>query len=280
MLVLVRALMLLGLLGSPALGFAQAAPAAPAAAPVVTPKLASEVKLHDSVVFSVLVAHGRRSAQQRAQAASAALEHARAAEHTPVRVVRQGVARVLFAADTPVIELFQEDAAAAGDASLEVHAARLSARVREALQKEKQRSAIANSVFHASLVVLFGLLSLYALRKFDELVQRARTLLAEHPERVSALRLHSLELIGAAALRALLTAALAVGRWVMLLGIVYVWLLFSLSLFDATEPYTKRLTSFVFTPLTELAGRVLSALPMGLLFALWAAVVYLLVHFA
>ncbi len=264
-------------------GAAPAAPAAAAVAPLAPApgaKTGSEVKLHDTPVFTVWVGHGGASAQQRASAASAALEHALDAQHAPVRVVRQPLARVIFAADVPIIELFAEDAAAVGDASLDVHAARISARARKVLREEKQRRTVAEAVGSASLVVFFGLLAFFAVRKLSQLLQRARDFLQAHPERVVAIRLQSIEVLGAGSLRGLLMAALGVARWALLGGAVYLWLVFSLSLFEATRPYTERLTSIVITPLTELAGRVLSALPMGFLALVWGGVVLLLVRFA
>jgi small-conductance mechanosensitive channel len=76
-----------------------------------------------------------------------------------------------------------------------------------------------------------------------------------------------------------LLAALFVGRIVLQVAVLYVWLAFSFSRFDATRPYTERLTGFVITPLFSLAERLLSALPLGLLALVSGVVVYVVVRF-
>ena len=66
-----------------------------------------------------------------------------------------------------------------------------------------------------------------------------------------------MEIIGAGPLRALLLAAVIVGRWVLQFGVAYVWLALSLSRFDATRAFTAHLTSSLFTPaLVARAARV------------------------
>jgi small-conductance mechanosensitive channel len=74
-------------------------------------------------------------------------------------------------------------------------------------------------------------------------------------------------------------AALIVGRWVLWIGVVYIWLLLSLSRFDVTRPYTSRLTSSIFNPISELTSRTWSALPALVLAFLFGVAVYVLLRF-
>jgi small-conductance mechanosensitive channel len=255
----------------------------PATAPITSqtaPSLvkSAEVRLHDSLVFKIALDRKQESAEARARAASRALERALEGERSDVRVETHGDARAIFVGETPVVELYPEDALGAA-VSLDVYAARLAGQVRDAIVAEKRRSDIAASVFSISLVVFFGFIALYVLRRIGELTQRARELILEHPERIMPVRLNRLEVIGAGPLRALLLAAAILGRWVLQVGVVYIWLVLSLSRFDATRPYTDRLTSALLVPLGSLAQRALSALPLAVLTLAFAVSVYVVLRF-
>jgi small-conductance mechanosensitive channel len=264
-------------------GFAclQPTPAQADAPPPVAQVKGAEVKIHDTLVFKLWVDRKQESAATRARTASQALEHALDAgvDRGGVRVESQNDARVIFVGDIPVIELYVEDARVAGNPSLDVYAAKIAARVRDAFTAEKKRSDIAATVFSISLVVFFGFIALYVLRKIGELARRARELMIEHPERISSVRLSTIEVVGAGPLRALLLAAVILGRWVLQVGVVYVWLLLSLSRFDATRSYTARLTNSLLEPLSSLAQRTLGAVPLAVLTAALAVAVYVVVRF-
>jgi small-conductance mechanosensitive channel len=253
-------------------GLAQTPASGPAARP-------AEVKVHDTVVFKLTRERKQLTAEQRAGAASRALEQALEQPEGPVRVAVQNEGRAIFASDVPIVEVYAEDARSAGDESLDVYAGRIATRIRTALQAERKRSDIAKTVFSISLVVFFGLIALYLLRRIGELSERVREFAISNPERITGVRVSSVEVIGAAPLRAALLAALIVGRWVLWIGVVYVWLLLSLSRFDATRGYTSRLTSSLFTPVSELASRSFSVLPVLLLALLFGAGVYVLLRF-
>jgi hypothetical protein len=239
----------------------------------------ADVKLHDTLVFRVWVDRKQQSAAARAHAASHALESALDVGQGAVRTEPHGDARVVYVADTPVIELYPEDAQATGDASLDVYAAKVAARVRAAFDAEKKRSDIAATVFSISLVVFFGLIALYVLRRIGELAKRARELMTEHPERIASVRLNTIEVIGAGPLRALLLAAVILGRWVLQVTVVYVWLVLSFSRFELTRPLTARLTSSLLGPVSSLAQRALTALPLGVLTLALAVAVYVVLRF-
>ncbi|HEY2735583.1 MAG TPA: hypothetical protein VGI70_16415, partial [Polyangiales bacterium] len=266
-----------------ATGSASAEPATGGApAPLSSAKPASkgaDVKLHDTVVFRVWVDRAKESAILRASVASQALERALDSGRQQVRIEPLSDSRVVYVADTPVIELYPEDARASGDTSLDLYAAKIAYRVREGFEAEQRRSDIAGTVFSISLVVFFGLMALYVLRKIGEFSRRARELMLEHPDRIGSVRLNKIEVIGAAPLRALLLASVILGRWVLQVSVVYVWLVLSLARFDATRPLTTRLTTSLLGPVASLGQRALSALPLGVMTLALAVAIYVVLRF-
>jgi small-conductance mechanosensitive channel len=238
-----------------------------------------DVKLLDTLVFSLSRPQGAQTADARGRAARTALEQALRDDRVVVKAVTQGRARVLYAGDAPIIELYPEDAQAAGDETLDIYAARVAARASEVLHTEQKRGDVAEVVLSISILVLFGLMALFLLRWIGETVDRARAWAIEHPDRIPAIRVKTFEVLGSGPLGSALLAALIVGRWLLQISVVYVWLVFAFSRFAVTRPYTERLTSFVITPLSDLAGRLVSALPIGLLALVTAALVYVIVRF-
>jgi small-conductance mechanosensitive channel len=259
---------------------APAGSAAPSAAAAPPPARALPVKLHDAVVFSVRAPHGPQTAEQRASAATEALESA-SESATPDDVrheVSAGVA-VVYAGKAPVIQLYPEDALAAGDSSLDVHAAAVAASIRDAIREEQKRSAIARRVLSFSLVILFGLVAFYLVRKIGDLSGRARDFIADNPDRVPAVRLYSLEVVRPHTLRSGLLLALSLGRWLLQFLIGYLWIVFALSLFASTRAYTERLTGFVFSPVSAMMGRIAASLPVMFVAAIAVIAVAILVRF-
>jgi small-conductance mechanosensitive channel len=238
-----------------------------------------DVKLLDTLVFSLSRPQGAQTADARGRAARTALEQALRDDRVAVKAVTQGRARVLYAGDAPIIELYPEDAQAAGDETLDVYAARVAARASEVLRTEQKRGDVAEVVLSISILVLFGLMALFLLRWIGETVDRARAWAIAHPDKIPAIRVKTFEVLGSGPISSVLLAALIVGRWLLQISVVYVWLVFAFSRFAVTRPYTERLTSFVITPLSDLAGRLVSALPIGLLALVTAALVYVVVRF-
>jgi small-conductance mechanosensitive channel len=236
--------------------------------------------LNERVIFRIHAGHGAQTAEERARAAEEALDTASAGvEPDEVRVEQQHDVAVIFAAKVPIVQLYERDATLAGDVSLDVHAAGIAAQIRETLKSEKKRSAIAGTVFSFSLVIFFGLLALYLIRKVGDLAARARRFIHDNPERIPALRVHSIEVVRPALLRGVVQAVLGLGKWLLQIGIAYGWLVFALSLFAPTRAYTERLTGFVVTPVTDLFARFAASLPVLLVAGVAAAAVYVLVRF-
>ena len=238
------------------------------------------VRINDRTVLVIRIARGSVSAAERARAATQALERAFAEGHGADLVVEEkdGVA-VIYAGAAPILQLTAADADAAGDASLSVHAAGALAELKGALANERTRTTIATAVFSFSLLVFSGLIAFLALRRLGESVLALRRWAGAHA-RLPPIRLSGIEVIGPASVRSGLVASLAVGHRLVQFGIVYVWLLIALSLFDATRGYTDRLADLALAPLSALVGSVGAAVPLLVLAAIATVVVGGLVRFA
>jgi hypothetical protein len=238
----------------------------------------SEVKLHDTLVFRLWQDRPALPAAQRARNATRALQHAFDAGFNEVRVDSHGEVQVLFLGDVPIVELYEDDARAAESATLDVYAAKVAAQLRAALQTERRRSDIAGTVFSISLVVFFAFVALVSSRRLGELAGRSRDKIMERPESIVPIRINKVEVIGADSLRGLLLAATIIGRWVLQVAVVYVWLVLSLSRFERTRPYTEKLNNALIEPLSALAQRAFGALPVVVLTFALAAVVFVAVR--
>jgi hypothetical protein len=220
-------------------------------------------RIRDRSVFEVLVPRGGRSPEERAAEATKVVERlVEETEPPEVRVHEEGDVAVIYGGKSPIIQLGPEDAAAAGDASLGVHAEGVAAKVRAALRAERQRSAVATTVFAFSLLVFSGLIAFLLVRKVGELLERLRTWLDDNPSKLPALRAHGIEVVQPAAVRGGIAFALSGATLIARIGIFYAWVLIALSLFDLTRRYSERLTGFVLAPVSALVGRVVVGLPL------------------
>lgn len=238
------------------------------------------VRLGETTAFTLRVPGGGRSAVERARLATkalaAAIDDPRGNE---VKVVLQGDVAVIYAGPSPIIQLFEDDARAARDTSLEVHASAVAASVRQAIAAERQRSRVAKNVFSLSLVVFFALIALYLVRKLGEVAERIQTWLEEKGDSVLAIRVQRIELVTPAVLKSSALIALSLAKWLGQFGILYSWLVVVLSLFESTRGYTERLTGFVVSPLSQLMGRFATALPLLVVALIAALSVFVLVRF-
>ena len=75
--------------------------------------------------------------------------------------------------------------------------------------------------------------------------------------------------------RGALRLGLLAGTWVLQIVVLYVWVLFVLSLFGATREYGADFTGSVLSPAAALLGRAGAALPMLVVVAVFALVVAL-----
>ncbi len=238
----------------------------------------AEVRLREQVVFVFRTGHGAQSAQARASTASAALTAAAKLEQTEVRIVPSGAAAVLYVGESPIAQLYEDDAHAAGDTSLEVHAAGIAAKVRQALQAERTRTLVADTVFAISLVIFLGLVTLFILRKSGEVARRVRMQLEERPERVTGLRVYSYQLLGPGSARLALLVLVNAGKWLLRGAVLYGYLVVVTTLFGPTRAFAERLTNWMVAPVSELVGRLAASLPVLVVVLFAIAVVWLLLR--
>lgn len=246
------------------------------------PAVGFDVKLHDRPVFSLHVARAEHSAQERARAASHALEGVLDDPEQPMaRVEEQSASSaVVFVGKTPVVSLGDDDAAAAGgDVTLHVYAASVASKIDGTLRAERKRSAISTSVFSFSLLVFSGLLAFLLFRRVGDLSGRARVWVKANPDRIPALKLGRIEVVRPVAVRGAVSIALALAHRIAQFAICYSWLIFALSRFEATRDYTGRLAGFVLVPLSALIGRVGAALPLFVVAAVAAVALGVAVRF-
>jgi hypothetical protein len=181
---------------------------------------------------------------------------------------------------TPIVTLGDADAdAAGGEITLHVYAASVASKIDDALRAERTRAAIAEHVFSFSLLVFSGLLAFLLFRRVGDLSGRARTWVKEHPDRIPALKLGTIEVVRPVAVRGAVSIGLALAHRIAQFAIAYSWLIFALSRFEATRDYTDRLAGFVLVPLSALIGRLGSSLPLFVVTAMAALALGVAVRF-
>jgi small-conductance mechanosensitive channel len=254
------------------------APPAPAPTLAPTPTAApeppptdepAEVRIGEALAFVLRAKNGDVGSAERARLATRALKDAfDASSPEDVHVERTGNVAVIYVGSSPIVQLIPADAAAHGDASLEVHADAVAASVRKAMQAEKERTALASRIFAICLVVFLAVAVLYLWRRIGDFAERANGWLEDNPHRIPEVRVRSLTLLNPAAFRSGLALAISVAKWVGQLTLVYLWLIAALSFFPSTRPYTDKLNAVILQPFLELASRVASSLPITVVVAI------------
>jgi small-conductance mechanosensitive channel len=231
-------------------------------------------------VFTLVVPRGNKPPEVRAREASDALQRAfNADKGAAVSVHREGEVAVVLVGQSPIVQLTQADCDAAGESTLDVYAGGIAAKVREALDAEGRRAAIAKSVFSVSLLVFFGLIAFYLIRKVGEFEETAHQFVDKRADRELSIKVQRIEIIRPATLRSSAVMAISLGKWLGQLAIAYAWLVVALSLFEATRNYTQRLTGFVLGPVSQLMERLASTLPLLVVAGIAGLAVFVLVRF-
>lgn len=231
-------------------------------------------------MFTLSVARAGKKPEVRAREASDALQRAfNTDKNAQTAMRRDGDVAVVLVGEAPIVQLTQDDADAAGESNLDVYAASIAAKIREALDAEGRRAAIAKSVFSVSLLVFFGLIAFYLIRKVGEFGERAREFLDNRADRELSIKIQKIEVVRPATLRSSGMMAVSLGKWLGQVAIAYAWLVVALSLFDATRNYTQRLTGFVLGPVSQLMERLASTLPLLVVAGIAALAVFVLVRF-
>ncbi|NUP14475.1 MAG: mechanosensitive ion channel family protein, partial [Polyangiaceae bacterium] len=255
---------------------ASAAPSAPPP-PVHVAEEAADVRIGDTLAFQIRAKHGDQSAADRARAATKALKDAfDGASPDDVHVEKSADAAIVYLGTTPIVQLAPEDAIVAGDASLDVHADAVAAGLRKAIRAEKDRTALASRIFSISLVIFFGILVVYLIRKIGDFAERANAWVDDNPHRIPAIRVRTLTMLTPAAFRSALAGAIGVGKWFAQFAIGYLWLLAALSLFETTRGYTDKLNGILLQPFVALTTRIAASLPITLVVLIAGLVVAIL----
>lgn len=245
-----------------------------------------EVRVADTTVCMVHGLPTRGSAQARAAAASANLERAL---HLPdgqlVQVKFAGAADPaadsarIYVGEMFIVELHALDAILNERADFRAYVNETAAKIRELFKQERRRSKIAAKVMAVSTVVFLGLMALLLLRTSRNWSRAARRYVQQRSNVMQPLRVATVELLPAAALREVSRAGLQIGSWIVQFVIVYAWGVTSLSLFDRTREIAERATGKLLAPALELIERLAGHVPV--IFALGFAllIVALVIRF-
>ncbi len=247
---------------------------------LAAPPAKIEVRIRETVIFTLQLSDGGMSAAERAKRANRAIEQAiGGTAPKPVRVEQRGGRCIVFIGARPVVELTAEDAAIAGEGSLDLYAASVEARISDILHAEETRSQLGKTVRDVVIVIVLGLGALFSLKMIRDWSYRARAWVERNPQRIPAIRLKSIEVVRPPVLRNATLVSLAVLKWIGQIGAVYLWLIASMSFFDSTRGYTEKLTGLVLSPLSTLTGRIAALLPLTVIVALGTVVLLILLRF-
>jgi gamma-glutamylcyclotransferase (GGCT)/AIG2-like uncharacterized protein YtfP len=260
---------------------APAAPSATVAAQEPVPESAGfPVKLRDARIFTVRIPWSGRTAEERARAASQALQKVIEGNEPPaVRIDEQNEAAAIYVGDRLIIQLGRDDALAAGDVSLRVHAESVASKIRDGLHVEEKRVSLLKTGITLVVVLISGILALFLLKRVGRLVRTTRTWLHEQSDRVPALRVQSIYVVRPSTLRLLVSGMVRILVLLLQIGIAYGWLLFALYIFEPTREYTGRLTELVTNPLSGFSTKVGSSLPVLVIATTSIAALVILLRF-
>lgn len=240
----------------------------------------AEVRLGDEIVFSLERPLGPQSAKERAAAAETALETLVTEEPGPLKIVMKPGSALLQVRSTTIIELTEEDQRARGRADLESYASEVAMKVRLGLEREQRRARIARRVLSVSSVVFLGLIALLLLRAVRNWSRSADEWVEAQGDRIGALRIHTVELLHPTAAREAVRIGTQGGLWLLRFGILYAWVLLTLSLFDSTRALAQRMTGHLFSPGAEFIERLGAQVPILVAFLIGAVILLIAVRFS
>jgi len=261
-------------------------PTAEAAPPPPPLDLApGDVRVRDRVVLVLRAPRDGLSPQARARAATqritALLAHV--AEAGAVRADTRpgalGAEAVVLVGTTAVIALGPEDAELAGEPSLEAYAEVAANAVAEAFAAERTRSAVATTVFRLSLLVFTGLILFLLLTRTGAIATRLRIRFSADDHPVHDVSVGKVQVLSAGSVRVLLSAGVTFGYRTLQALLGFGYLLFGLSLFERTRPWTEQLSGVVLAPFSGIATRLASGMPMLVLMAIGLFALSVLLRF-
>lgn len=256
-----------------------AAPSASAAA-AATPETPVEVRVRDVLVVTLQLSDGGMAAHERARRANAAIDRALgAATGKHVHIEQKSGRSIIFIGEQPVVELTADDAAVAGEGSLDLYAASVAARVTDILHAEEQRNQVIRTVRSIVYSIVSLVLALFLMQKLGLWTTRARRWVESNPQKMPAIRFKSIEVVRSPVLHGAALMAISVAKWFAYVGTVYTCLILVLSQFDTTRSFTGRLAEVVLSPISTLMSRVATLLPLSVIVAIGAVVLLILLRF-
>lgn len=240
----------------------------------------ADVRLGEETLFTLVRPLGAQSARERALASEAALETLLAEEPGEVKIVMKPGSAIVQVRTTTIVELTEEDQHAQGRADLESFAGEIAMKVRLGLEREQRRARIARRVLSVSSVVFLGLIALLLLRAIRNWSRRADEWVDAQGNRIGALRIHTVELMHPAAAREAVRFGTQGGLWLLRFGILYAWVLLTLSLFDSTRALAQRMTGRLFSPGAEFIERLGAQVPVLVAFLIGTVVLLIAVRFS
>ncbi len=257
-----------------------AQPEAPA--PASSPGPAS-VSVGREKVFDVATSSGAASAADRAQTAQTLLAQfvedlgaGAVVTVDPVPPLGPDDAGSLLAIKVDGHEVFRitaDDVRLSG-LPAEAYGQSLRASIQTALQRERRHLAQQRYLQSVSLVVLLGLLLFLALRGLGAASARLRATTETRFAQLRGLRLADLEILSPAALEGASHVAINVGRLLLQLGLIYLYLVFVLTRFASTRGWVGPLDQALAAPFAKLLARLVDLIPRGLV-AVFALLVVL-----
>jgi small-conductance mechanosensitive channel len=226
------------------------------------------IRLHEHRVFLLRVAHGSQSAELRAKYATQALSAAVNGQGPRlVELKEEGDSATIFVDASPVLQLWPEDAAAAGDATLSLYAAKAKTSIADAVGAEVRRLALQALVLRFCLAVLLGLVTFVLIRKLSDLEGAVERWLAARPQGAPAVRLGNVELASERAVRGGLHVALRFSKRALQVVLALTWFFVVLSWFDATSEAGRRILGMLLEPVGRVLARVIGGIPQILALA-------------
>jgi hypothetical protein len=166
-----------------------------------------------------------------------------------------------------------------GEGSLELYAASAEAKIRDILDNERRQTVVANTLLNIVLVGALAVGVVVALRLLGNLARKAQRFVHQNPDRIPAIRLQSIEVVGPHVFRSAIVVGVGIAKFVLQFALVYVWLVFSSSLFEVTRGLAGNLTSLVLSPLGGLMSRLAALLPLVLVTTIAVIVLFVLLRF-
>jgi len=241
------------------------------------------VSIGHEKVFDVAASNGAASAEERAQNAQTLLAQFVQDPNAAAQVTLDAIPPA--GPDDPGGELalrvdghevFRITAADAQLSGLpaEAYGQSLRASIQSALQRERRHVSQQRFLQSVSLVVFLGLLLFLALRGVREANRRLRTTMEARFARMRGLHLGELEIVSPAALEAVSHVAATVGRLLLQIGLLYLYLIFVLMRFAGTRGWIGPLNQALADPFAKLLGRIVDLIPRALVavFALFVVI--------